>query len=313
MVNLITGGLGFLGTHLARKLINRGEEVVLFDILSASKSIEDIRDQVKIVRGDLANWAQVLETVKKYSIDTIYHMGALLSASSEADPLAAYNINANGTFHVLEAARLFDVKTVIFFSSVGTYGDGVPDRVDDNSLQWPTTMYGVTKVLGERLGEYYHIKFGVNFRGVRFPSIIGPGRGGGGASAFSSQIIEEPALGRPYVAFVDEETKIPLLYLDDAVQSMVSIKMAPEAKLKRRMYNIEGFSPTAKQLATLVKKYIPEAQVSFAPVPEMVRILRSGPRELDGSQARQDWGWQTRYSLDEAVKHFIQELRKQKT
>jgi nucleoside-diphosphate-sugar epimerase len=313
MSKLITGGLGFIGSQLARKLVKMGEEVVIFDINSRSRLIEDIEDKVKIVQGDLGNSEQVLDIFRKYKINGIYHTAALLSASAEASPQAAYAVNANGTFHILEAARVFQVESVIFLSSISTYGPGVPDRVNDDTVQRPTTMYGVTKVLGERLGEYYQTKFGVNFRGVRFPSIIGPGRGKGGASAYSSLIIQEPAAGRPYTAFVDEEARIPLLYIEDAVQSMISLEQAREENLKRRVYNIEGFSPTAKRLADVVKSYIPLTQIRFSPDPEMMRIVRSWPKELDGSNACQDWGWQTQYDLDKAVKHFIREFQEKKS
>lgn len=309
MAKLITGGLGFIGSHLARKLVQRGEEVVLFDIVSRSMLIDDIKGEVKVVRGDLGNWAEVLDAVRKHRIDCIYHTGALLSASAEENPLTAYMVNANGTFHVLEAARLFGVGKVIFLSTIATYGPGVPERVDDNVVQLPTTMYGVTKVFCERLGEYYHRKFGVNFRGLRFPSVIGPGRGGGGVSAYSSLIVQEPAAGRPYEVFVDEVAKIPLLYIKDAVQSLFALEQAKEESLTRRVYNIEGFSPTALELASTVKKYQPDARIEFRPDPKMVEIVHSWPGELDGSCARKDWGWKTQYTLDEAVRDFIDEFR----
>lgn len=310
MSKLITGGLGFVGSHLARKLVELGEDVVLFDLVSQSKLIEDIKDKVKIVRGDLSNWAQVLHGVKEYDVDCIYHAGALLSATAEENPLAAYMVNANGTFHVLEAARLFDVKKVIYLSTAATYGPGLPERISDDEVQKPTTMYGVTKVFCERLGEYYHRKFGLNFRGARLPSIIGPGRGGGGASVYTSLIIQEPAAGRLYKVFVDEEAKTPIVYIKDAVQALIQLEQADENSLKRRVYNIEGFAPTAIELANAVKKYIPEARIEFHPIPEMVDIVHNWPQEIDGSYAREDWGWKTRYTLDGMIEDFIEEFRK---
>jgi len=310
MAKLITGGLGFVGSHLARKLVELNEDIVLFDLVSQSEFIEDIKDKVKIVKGDLSNWAQVLHGVKEYDVDCIYHAGALLSATAEENPLAAYMVNANGTFHVLEAARLFDVKKVIYLSTAATYGPGLPERISDDEVQKPTTMYGVTKVFCERLGEYYHRKFGLNFRGARLPSIIGPGRGGGGASAYTSLIIQEPAAGRPYKVFVDEEAKTPIVYIKDAVQALIQLEQADENSLKRRVYNIEGFAPTAIELANAVKKYIPDARIEFHPVPEMVDIVHNWPQEITGSCAREDWGWETRYTLDGMIKDFIEEFRK---
>ena len=295
---------------MARKLVELGEDVVLFDVVSQSKLIDDIKDEVKIVRGDLSNWAQVLDGVKKYDVDCIYHAGALLSATAEESPLAAYMVNANGTLHVLEAARLFDVKKVIYLSTAATYGPGLPERISDDEVQRPTTMYGVTKVFCERLGEYYHRKFGLNFRGARLPSIIGPGRGGGGASAYTSLIIQEPAAGRLYKVFVDEEAKTPIVYIKDAVQALIQLEQADENSLKRRVYNIEGFAPTAIELANAVKKYIPDARIEFHPVPEMVDIVHNWPQEIDGSCAREDWGFKTRYTLDGMIEDFIEEFRK---
>lgn len=312
MAKLITGGLGFAGSHLARKLVEEGEEVVLFDVIRWSKLIDDIRDKVKIVQANLSNWAEVLDTVRKHKVNCIYHAGALLSASAEQSPLTAYTVNANGTFYVLEAARLFNVKKVVFLSTIATYGSGVPESVSDDTIQIPTTMYGVTKVFCERLGEYYHRKFGLDFRGVRFPSIIGPGRGGGGASAYSSLIVQEPAAGRPYKVFVDESAKIPLLYIKDAVRALISLEKTEEERLKRRVYNIQGFSPTARQLADTVKRYLPSAEVEFEPNPEMLEIIRSWPKELDDTQAREDWGWRPQYTLDKAVKDFVEEFQARK-
>ncbi len=312
MAILITGGLGFIGANLARELVKQSKEVVLFDIVAEARLVSDIRDEVKIIRGDVANWAEVLDAVGKYNINCIFHAAALLSASAEENPLSAYMVNTNGNFHVLEATRLFEVETVVFLSTTATYGLGLPERVGDDAVQRPTTIYGVTKVFGERLGEYYHRKFGVNFRGVRFPSIIGPGRGEGGVSAYSSLVIQEPAAGRVYEVNVDDKARIPLLYIKDAIQSLVEIEQASEENLRRRVYNIEGFSPTIVELIEVVKKHIPDANIKLCPIPEMVEIVRTLPRVLDGSCARADWGWKTRYTLDMAVSDFIEEYRGKK-
>jgi len=308
MAKLVTGGTGFIGSHLARGLLAQGEDVVLFDIAPRYRAVGDIQDRVKVLQGDLACCPEVLDAVKSYRVDCIFHTGALLSASAEENPLAAYMTNANGTLHVLEAARLFEVEQVIFVSSIATYGPGVAECVNEDVIQRPTTMYGVTKVFCERLGEYYNLKFGLDFRGVRLPSVIGPGRGPGGASAYSSLIVQEPALGRPYRVFVDEEATIPLLYIKDATNCLLSLHQAPKESLRRRIYNIEGFSPTAGQLASAVRGFIPEARIEFAPDPAMVDIVRSWPNRCDGARALEEWGWKSRYGLDEAVEDFISEL-----
>jgi len=309
LASLITGGLGFIGSHLARKLLSGGEEVILLDIIPHSRLIDDIKDRVGVVRGDLDNWSLVLDTVKRNRIETIYHAGALLSASAEESSVATYKVNANGTLHVLEAARLFDVKTVMFLSTIATYGPGLPDRVGDDAIQRPVTMYGVTKVFGERLGEYYHHKYGMNFRGIRLPSAIGPGRGAGGASAYSSLVVQEAAAGRPYQVFVSEGTKIPLVYIDDAVSAILGLARAVDGGLKRRVYNIQGFSPTAGDLARAVARYVPDARIEFRPQPELDRIANSWPKELEDRDAKRDWGWKSEYPLDRAVRDFVAEFR----
>jgi len=309
MAKLITGGLGFIGAYLARALLEKGEEVVLFDIVRASPLVQDIKNKVKIVQGDLASWAEVLEVVKQYKIDGIYHTGALLSASAEERPITAYQVNAGGTFNILEAARLFKVKRVIYLSTIATWGLGIPDTVNEDTIQMPITMYGVTKVFSERLGEYYQRKFGVDFRAVRLPSVIGPGRGLGGASAYSTLMISEPALGRPYKVFVEEDTHIALIYIKDTVDCLIRLFEADNSRLKRRVYCIEGFVATGRQISNAVKKVLPKADIQFKPDPELTQIVRSWPRHIDESRAQQEWGWKTKFLLDDAVRDFVKEVQ----
>jgi threonine 3-dehydrogenase len=309
MPKLITGGMGFIGTYLARTLLKQGEEVVLFDIAPTSPLIGDIKDRVKIVRGDLSSWAEVLEVVKTYKIDGIYHTGALLSASAEEKPITAYQVNAGGTFNILEAAKLFNVERVVYLSTIASYGLGIPDVVDEDTIQMPISMYGVTKVFSERLGEYYNRKFGVDFRGVRLPAVIGPGRGAGGASAYSTLMISEPALGRPYQAFVEEDVRMPLLYIHDAVDCLIRLYNADNARLKRRVYCIAGFSPTAQEIYSAVKRALPNADIRFKPDRELTEIVRSWPKSLDEKKAGAEWGWRTQYQLEESVKDFVKEVQ----
>jgi len=309
MLKLITGGTGFIGAYLARALLKKGEEVVLFDVVKDSPLIRDIKENVKIVQGDVSSWAEVLETVKHYKIDGIYHTGALLSASAEDKPFTAYHVNAGGTFNVLEAARLFNVERVVYLSTIASYGLNIPDMVNEDTIQMPISMYGVTKVFSERLGEYYHRRFGVDFRAVRLPSVIGPGRGGGGASAYSTFMISEPALKRPYTVFVEEDVRMPLLYIKDAVDCLIRLYEADNKKLKRRVYCIAGFSPTAIEISEAVKRVLPNANIQFKPDRELTQIVRSWPKYLDESRASEEWGWKTKYLLDETVKDFVKTVQ----
>ncbi len=308
MAKLITGGMGFIGTYLAHALLGRQEEVVLFDVVTDSPLIKNIRDKVKIVQGDLASWAEVMGVVKQYQIDGIYHTGALLSASAEEKPITAYNVNAGGTFNILEAARLFDVERVVYTSTIASYGLGL-HTVDEDTIQMPISMYGVTKVFSERLGEYYYRKFGVDFRAVRLPSIIGPGRGAGGASAYSTLMISEPALNRPYTVFVEEDVIMPILYIKDCVDCLIRLYEADNTRLKRRVYCIAGFSATAKEIYDEVKRVLPKADIKFEPDRELTEIVRSWPKYLRETKAFEDWGWKTKYLLKETVEDFIKEVQ----
>jgi threonine 3-dehydrogenase len=308
MAKLITGGMGFIGTYLAHALLAKGEDVILFDVITSSPLIKDIKNKIKIVQGDLASWAEVLEVVKQYKIDGIYHTGALLSASAEEKPITAYNVNAGGTFNVLEAARLFNVKRVVYTSTIASYGLGL-HTVNEDTIQMPISMYGVTKVFCERLGEYYYRKFGVDFRAVRLPSVIGPGRGGGGASAYSTLMISEPALKKPYKVYVEEDVIMPLLYIKDAIEGLLRLYDADNAKLKRRVYCIAGFSPTAKEIYAAVKKALPNADIQFKPDRELTEIVRSWPKYLEETKALEEWGWKTKFHLKETVEDFIKEVQ----
>jgi len=308
MAKLITGGMGFIGTYLAHALLAKGEDVVLFDVITSSPLIKDIKNKIKIVQGDLASWAEVLEVVKQNKIDGIYHTGALLSASAEEKPITAYQVNAGGTFNILEAARLFNVKQVVYTSTIASYGLGL-HTVDEDTIQMPISMYGVTKVFSERLGEYYHRKFGVDFRAVRLPSVIGPGRGGGGASAYSTLMISEPALKKPYTVYVEEDVIMPLLYIKDAIDGLLRLYDADNAKLKRRVYCIAGFSPTAREIHETVKKILPKADIQFKPDRELTEIVRSWPKYLEETKALEEWGWKTKFHLKETVEDFIKEVQ----
>ncbi len=312
MTVLITGGTGFIGANVAKRLVAEGEKVVLFELAPNLKLIDGIADSVELIRGDVANWAEVLDVVKSYDVKEIYHTAALLSDNAEKNPLRAYQVNSTGTWHVLEAARLFGAK-VIFTSTAATYGDHVGDVVTNDSPQFPRIIYGSTKVACERLGEYYFYRFGVNFRGIRFPSVIGPGRGGGGVSTYTTLAVQNPALGLPYDIFVAPESTLPVMYIDDAVNAMVTLARVSEDKLTRRMYIAAGAFCTAQELVNEVKRVLPDAVINFTPDQDMVDIVSRIPN-MDDSVAREDWGWKsTLDNLPALVEKFIKDVQLNRT
>ena len=307
--DLITGGLGYVGSNLARRLLENGEEVVIFDVLPSAKSIESIKGDVQIIQGQLGNLAEVLNAVQANNIDCIYHLGAMISMPAEANPWNAYSTNANGTYHILEAARLFNVESVIFPSGIANYGREAPEVITDDTFQSnPSQMYAVTKIFGERLGEYYHHRFGVNFRCVRLPAICGPGRREG-LAAYASLMVHEAARGRPCQLPIDENTQMPFIYIKDVVRCLTSLENTDAGNLSRRVYNIDGFSVPAKEMADTVRRYIPDARIEFLADRNVVKLANDLPKNMDATRAREDWGWKPEYDWDRTVQDFIAEVK----
>jgi len=310
MTVLITGGTGFIGAHLASMLVAEGKKVVLFELNMNYQLIKDIVDRVELIQGDVSNWAEVLDVVSKFEIKEIFHTAALLSDNAEKYPMRAYKVNATGTWHVLEAARQFKVERVMFTSTNGTYGDHIGPLVSNDAPQFPRIMYGVSKIAGERLGEYYYYRYGIDFRGIRFPSVIGPGRGGGGISAYTTLIIQQAALGQPYDIYVNPDTSMPILYIDDAVKALLLLSRTPNEQLSRRVYSLKGLVCSASEIVEEVMRIVPEASLNYVPDPLIVNLIKYIPN-MDDSLSQKDWGWKCDYEqLPAMVAKFISELRR---
>lgn len=232
MSKLITGGTGFLGAQLAFMLVNRGEDVILFDVNPNWDRIRSIRDKVKVILGNLADWPSVMNVVKENRVEGIYHLGAMLTVQSQAYPWASFQTNVCGTMNLLETARLLNVKKVVFVSSIATYALGMPLVITDDSLQRPTSMYGCCKLYCELLGRFYRSKFGLDFRTFRSPTLVGPGISTSGVTQYVSQMIEHAALGKHYECYVSEETKsMGFMYFKDAIRCLDLLYQAPKKNL----------------------------------------------------------------------------------
>lgn len=310
---LITGGTGFIGAGLARKLVEKGEDVVLFDIAPRIERVADIKDKVKVVQGDLKVWPEVLNVVKENNIEGIFHLGAMLSVPSEENPWASFQTNAAGTMYVLEAARLFGVRRVVFASTGGTYGLGTTGVITDETPQRPISMYGIGKLYGELLGRFYRRKFDLDFRCIRYWSVIGPGVRTMAISQFASWMVESAALGKPFECFVAEDVALAVTYFKDAVRATEMLYDAPKEQIKTICYNVAGTSPaqSAKRLELVIKKFIPDAKITYKPDPLVMEIFRSMKRKvIDDSRAREEWGWEPLHTnLEKIVSDFIQEVR----
>ncbi len=310
---LITGGTGYIGAELARQLVARGDTVVTFGPTSNPGRVADIANSITIVRGNVAYQSEIFNVVKDERIERIFHLGSMLSLPSNANPWAAFQTNVVGTMNVLEAARLFGVPQVIFTSTIGTYALGAGTVTTDETLQRPMTMYGTTKLYCESVGRFYRNRFGLDFRAVRYPSIIGPGAKVRVVAQYNSWMIEYPALGKPFACFVTPETKRPAMYFKDAVRAVSMIADAPADRIAMVNYNVSGLSPTptAGDIELEVRRHFPNAIVTYEPDPVVMRFYETAKTDVfEDSCARNEWGWKPQYeTLESVVTDFIQEVR----
>ncbi len=310
---LITGGTGGIGVGLTQELLARGKDVVLFDIAPQSQRLADIKDEVKIVQGDLKVWPEVLNAVKDNNVDEIFHHGSMLSIPSDFNPWAAFQVNIMGSMHVLEAARLFGVKKFIFASTDATYGLGTGAVIDDETLQRPITMYGAGKLYIELLGRFYRRKFGLDFRSVRYCMVMRPGVKIRTLPIFMLWMVENAALGKPFECFATEDVAVPVLYYKDAVRATMQLYEAPAEQIKTVCYNLAGISPTPTTgaLEKAIKKFIPDARITYQPDPLVMEYYRTRPvSTIDDTRARQEWGWKPEFTdIEKVVTDFIEEVK----
>ncbi len=314
MTTLITGGTGFIGSCLARLLIESGERPVLFDVAPVQGPLMEIKGQFFFEQGSLAHLPTLMDCVEKYGVSRIFHLGGMLSLPSEKDHVAAFDANVIGTYNVLEAARIKRMSQVIYGSTIATYSKDIPgDMIDDRTIQRPSSFYGVSKTFGELLGRFYHRKFGLDFRGMRLPSVVGPGARTAHMSIYNAWAIEYPLRGLPYVLECDPETRCAVVYFKDAAQALMNLAKADPAKILTRIYNLAGIFPpfSAKELVEIVRNRIPGADLTFTPNPVVVELLRElGSLRIDDECARSEWGMKIEYPLEKMVEDFIQEFER---
>ncbi|MBT4687822.1 MAG: NAD-dependent epimerase/dehydratase family protein [Rhodospirillaceae bacterium] len=311
MATLITGGAGFVGLEVARQLLDAGEtDITVFSRNPSPTRLGDLTGRVTAVAGDVGNFSHLLDVVKASRAEVIYHLGAMLTAPSDIDPASAIQTNAMGTFYVLEAARLFEVRQVIFSSSIGSYGYNIDDGdLTDTTLQRPATFYGATKAFGEHMGLLYKRKHGLDFRGIRYPSVIGPGVTTPSNVQYTSWMIEACAKGKPFTVWTVPETKVPVMYITEAATATVQLAQAPLENIKMVNYLVDGQkpTPTAGDIADAVRARIPNAKIDFVPDPN-IPALHGRSQSIDDSYARAEWGWQPTHSLPRMIDDFLATL-----
>ncbi|MEX1362214.1 MAG: NAD-dependent epimerase/dehydratase family protein [Nannocystaceae bacterium] len=305
---LVTGAGGQVGLELIAELRSAGHEVHGSDV-SARPAERLLPKEVPWHALDVTDLDRVRGMVRELLPQRIYHLAAILSARGEVDPQRTYAVNQHGTYHVLEACREVGVEQMVFTSTIAVYGPGLPAQVSDDVPLHPTTMYGVTKVAGELLGEYYHRRYGLDFRGLRFPGLISASLPGGGTSDYALYMYVDGVRRGAYQAFCRPDTRIPLMYMPDGIRALVELPQAERSALHRCVYNIAAFSPTAEQIAASAARMIPGVEIAFRPDLARQAILDSWPDALDDSAARSDWAWEPRFDLDAMTDDLVPRIR----
>ena len=315
MTKLITGGTGYIGAQLARILVERGEQPVLFDIMPNRATLAGIEDRVKIVRGDLANYAEVLNAVEENGITGIFHLGSVLTGVAEENPWGSFHANVIGTYNVLEAARIYGVKRMMFTSTLGTFGMGFGETIDDNTLQRPITMYGCGKLYGEGLGRFYKKKFGLDFRSVRFAYMVGWGVRT--PNHWAPPMIEDAIQGKEHFCiYATPDTAASLIHVRDAALACAMVLDAPAESIKTLNYNVTGVPRhfSAGELDVALRSRYPGFRVNYRDdvlpgVLEQNRMYGKVKR-FDDSCARAEWGWRPQFGTPEAI---IEQMEKERS
>ena len=308
---LITGALGQIGTELVvsmRKIYGTGN-VIASDILPSPPAGELTAGPYVVV--DVTAPQQIADVVKQHGINQIVHLAAILSATGEAKPKLAWDVNMSGLFNVLEVAR--ETKAAVFTpSSIAAFGPTTPpDKTPQDTIQRPTTMYGVTKVGGELLCDYYYLKHGVDTRGVRFPGLISyVALPGGGTTDYAVHIYYEALKHKHYASYIGKGTFMDMMYMPDALDAITALMEAnPDKLIHRNAFNVTAMSFDPELLAASIRKYIPEFSLSYKVDPVRQGIANSWPNSLDDTAAREEWGWNPKYDLDAMTKDMPAQLK----
>lgn len=303
---LVTGAAGQVGSELVPELrrIYGGGAVLATDV----RRPEETDGPNEIL--DCTDAQAIASAVRTHKADAIYHLAALLSATAEAKPQKAYHINMGTLVNVLEVAR--ELGCAVFTpSSIGAFGPGTPpDPAPQDTIQRPTTMYGVTKVAGELLCDYYHTRFNVDTRGLRYPGLISyVAPPGGGTTDYAVHIFYEALEKRRYTCFLAEDTQLDMMYMPDGVRAAIEIMEADPARLvHRNAFNVTAMQLTPHSLAEMIRQHIPDFEISYDVDPVRQRIAESWPRRLDDSAARAEWGWRPQYDAPSMVTDMLQKL-----
>ena len=308
---LILGAGGQIGSELTQKLrgIHGDDNVIATDI--NYNNLELVNSGI-FERVDAQDFTSVKICVEKHQINTIYLMAAMLSATGEKFPRKAWDLNMDSLFHVLNLAKEGFIKKVFWPSSIAVFGPTTPKKdTPQHTIMEPSTVYGITKQVGERWCEYYHNQYGVDIRSLRYPGIISwKTMPGGGTTDYAVEIYHKAIAEKKYECFVSEKTELPMMFMDDAIKATIDIMDAKQEDIKiKSSYNLAAVSFTPKEITQSIKKHIPEFTITYNPDFRQ-KIADSWPKSIDDSRAREDWNWKHSFSLDDITKEMLSNLKK---
>ncbi|HWR82882.1 MAG TPA: L-threonine 3-dehydrogenase [Candidatus Deferrimicrobium sp.] len=308
---LVTGALGQIGSELtvALRKTYGADNVIASDVRMPTDSA--LRDSGPFEFLDCLDPHHITRVMQIHKIDTIYHLAAILSAVGESKPTQAWQVNVNGLYNILEAARQY--RCALFFpSSIGAFGKSTPKvNTPQDTIQRPETMYGLTKVTGELICDYYHKRFGLDARGLRFPGLISyETEPGGGTTDYAVEIFSEAIRHKKYTCYLRDDTSLDMMYMPDAIRAMIELMEAnPKRLIHRNAFNVTAMNFTPARLAAEIRTHIPEFTIDYNVDPVRQAIADSWPDCLDDSAARQEWGWKPRYDLPSMTKEMLARLR----
>ncbi len=309
---LVTGSVGQIGSELTMALRKKHGNDNVLATGRKTKPSEKLLNSGPFEYINVTDKETIERVVKEYNIDTIYNMAAILSAVGEEKPILCWNVNMNGLYNILELAREYELTRVFVPSSIAAFGPETPRiNTPQETVLKPKTMYGVTKVSGELLADYYFKRFNVDIRGVRYPGIVSSETlPGGGTTDYAVEIYYEAIKNKKYTCFVKEDTILPMMYMPDCIKGTIDLMDADLSKLKHHSdFNLASMSFSAGELTAEIKKHIPKFECEYKPDFRQA-IADSWPQSIDDSTARKEWGWKPSYSLASMTKDMLEKLGK---
>ncbi|WP_338760205.1 NAD-dependent epimerase/dehydratase family protein [Bernardetia sp. ABR2-2B] len=305
---LIIGANGQLGTELSAALQQKyGEDAIIGSDIRKPKEETSIFEMLDVLDGDA-----LLSIVKKYKVTQIYHLAAILSAKGEENPKMTWNINMNGLLNVLEVAHYEKLKKVYYPSSIAVFGTSTPSPAPQYTSMNPATIYGISKRAGEQWCEYYHNKYNVDVRSLRYPGLISyKTPPGGGTTDYAVDIFYKAVDGEHFNCFLEENTRLPMMYIPDAVRATLELMEAPKENLSTHEgYNLNAFDCTPKELYDEIKKHVPNLEISYEIDKLRQSIADSWSDQVNDDIARKDWNWKHEYDMESTTKEMLINLKK---